>query len=61
MKINLGDKIYLKKAHPSKTIFWIIIRVGTIYKLQSNIDEKLILEFSKDDLLKKIKKVESRE
>ncbi|WP_342258766.1 DUF951 family protein [Spiroplasma endosymbiont of Dioctria linearis] len=59
MKINLGDKVFLKKPHPSKTIFWIVLRIGTIYKLQSNIDEKIILEFQKDDLLKKIKKVES--
>ncbi|WP_339034091.1 DUF951 family protein [Spiroplasma endosymbiont of Cantharis rufa] len=59
MKINLGDKVFLKKSHPSKTIFWIVLRIGTIYKLQSNIDKKIILEFQKNDLLKKIKKVES--
>ncbi|AUB32156.1 DUF951 family protein [Spiroplasma floricola] len=59
MKISIGDKIYLKKTHPSKTVFWIVIRVGSIYKLQSNINKDLILEFTKDSLIKSIKKIES--
>ncbi|WP_339020855.1 DUF951 family protein [Spiroplasma endosymbiont of Atherix ibis] len=59
MKINIGDKIYLKKVHPSKTIFWIVIRIGSIYELNSNINQNLILEFSKDSLIKSIKKIES--
>ncbi|WP_338985028.1 DUF951 domain-containing protein [Spiroplasma endosymbiont of Diplazon laetatorius] len=59
MTINIGDKIYLKKSHPSKTDFWTVLRTGTIYKLQSNIDKNLIIEFSKENLIKNIKKIES--
>ncbi|QHX37062.1 DUF951 domain-containing protein [Spiroplasma sp. BIUS-1] len=59
MTINVGDKVFLKKEHPSKTEFWIVLRVGTIYKLQSNINKELILEFKKENLNKNIKKIES--
>ncbi|AGR42531.1 DUF951 family protein [Spiroplasma diminutum] len=60
MTINIDDKIYLKKNHPSKTAYWIVVRTGTIFKLRSNLDENLILEFTKDKLIKIIKKIESR-
>ncbi|AUM63036.1 DUF951 domain-containing protein [Spiroplasma monobiae] len=59
MTINVGDKIYLKKSHPSKTIYWTVLRVGTIYKLQSNLESNLIVEFKKENLIKNIKRIES--
>lgn len=57
MKINLNDIIILKKQHPSKTIEWKVIRVGVVYKLQSTLDSKLILEFKQDKLLNRIKQI----
>ncbi|QEH62391.1 hypothetical protein SCHIN_v1c11980 [Spiroplasma chinense] len=59
MKINLNDIVILKKPHPSKTEKWKVIRVGVIYKLQSTIDSKTILEFKKENLIKAIKAIES--
>ncbi|AHI53382.1 DUF951 domain-containing protein [Spiroplasma culicicola] len=59
MKINIGDKIILKKEHPSQTKVWHVIRIGSIYKLQSVSNPKVILEFEKEKLIKQIKNIES--
>jgi len=59
MTIKLNDIVILKKPHPSKTQKWIVVRIGTIYKLKSSINPSIFLEFTKDKLIKVIKEIES--
>lgn len=58
MKINLNDRLVLKKGHPCGTNNWKVIRVGADVKLECLGCGRTVL-IDRPSLLKRIKKVTS--
>ncbi|WP_031542294.1 DUF951 family protein [Mesoplasma photuris] len=55
--LKIGDQISLKKSHPSKTIWWTLIRKGAKFKFQSSIKNDLFIELSREVMNKQIKEI----
>jgi hypothetical protein len=57
IKLELGDKLILKKGHPCGANLWVVERVGADVKLKCSGCGRMIV-VNRPDLLKRIKKIE---
>lgn len=56
VKLELGDKLVLKKGHPCGANEWKVVRVGSDIKLKCLGCERIVM-IDRPTLLKRIKKV----
>lgn len=55
--LTIGDIVEFKKSHPSKTIQWELIKIGSMFKFRSTIKFDLFVELNRDALDRAIKKI----
>lgn len=56
-ELEVGDLVIFKKAHPSGTIKWELIRIGAFYKFRSTDRFDLFIELRRNVLDKQIKQI----
>lgn len=56
-QLQVGDIAIFKKAHPSGTIKWELIRIGAFYKFRSTDRFDLFIELRRNGLDKQIKQI----